>query len=82
MDVSSLSETQYAKLTEAIEQAMISGAAQAIGSLDELKDASLKLGSNASMADVIKEAQPNMAENLLKYRPFEFNDFLTSLETS
>ena len=80
MDVSSLSETQYAKLETAIMQAMVSAAAQTINSLNEIQKVANASPTTFSMADVLERAMPDMASTLLKYRPFEFNDFLTSLE--
>lgn len=78
MSVSSLNETQHAKLTEAIEQAMTSAAAYVL--LDPNAQAEIqryaRTHAGCSVADAISVVMKSFAANHLKYRPFEFDEFL------
>lgn len=81
MQISELNDEQREKLTIAIQQAMVSAAAQILMDKDS-RDRMLSYQSHhpdCSAADMIDAGLGNAAESLLKYRPFEFNEFLESL---
>lgn len=79
MDISALDEAQYAKLEEAVTNAMVAAAMATIEKQSFIRDYVYD-HPNCSAADALKAALGSLPENYLKHRPFEFNDFLTSLE--
>jgi hypothetical protein len=82
MQVQDLNEHQRALLDEAIEQAMISAAAMVLFEPEKQADVRRYVFMNpgCSAADALKSVLGDFAKDHVKYRPFEFNDFLASLE--
>jgi len=80
--VDALTETQRAKLDEAIEQAMISAAAFVLFEPEKQADIQRYVFTHpgCSAADALRSVLGQFAADHLKYRPFEFNEFLESLE--